>query len=89
MDQADKSIFDNLTIKFVADSSVEIIENLSEKLSQHEAHEASDDDFLDFMLAAHGTAQKAMESHLDLRPKLQDVTYDNIGKQCMDFIGQP
>ena len=75
--KANNSVHDHYKVIFVGDDTVEAIKDLSE--FQPEEDSVLDDPFILKMMATHGSASKSLEAHLDLRPKLQDVTYDNIG----------
>ena len=62
---------------FVADDEAEIIDDLGDLLH---TVVSKDEQFVEFMKAVHGSAAESMEAHLDMRPKLYDLSYDNIGK---------
>lgn len=70
----------SLKVQFINDSETETIKDIGAKVF-HDDVELSGvhAEFLEDQLIAHGTATKALEFHLDSRPKLFDVTYDNIG----------
>ena len=67
----------NLQVIFVADDEVEVINDLGNLLHTVVSR---DEVFLEDMKAVHGSAAESMEAHLDMRPKLYDLSYDNIGE---------
>ena len=44
-----------------------------------------EDPFITEMVEKYGSASLSLELHLDKRPKLQDVTYDNIGMAIINI----
>ena len=80
---SDKKVEHELRVNFVADEFVEIMHNLRHKVNYLAP---VDDQFLNAMKAEYDTASDALEAHLDMRPKLYDVSYDNIGKPNKSFL---
>ena len=80
---SDKKVENELSVNFVADECVEIMHNLGHKVNRLAP---VDDHFLNVMKAEYDTASDALEAHLDMRPKLYDVSYDNIGKPNRNFL---
>jgi hypothetical protein len=73
--QVRRSSSDLLAVSFVVDDEVEPLIDISEVTVE----DAFVDPIILDMISLHGSASSALELHLDGRPKLQDVTYDNIG----------
>ena len=77
---------DNLAVDFIPDSAAEAIEDLGVKASDKDDELSTEmSAFLRERIVKHGTARDAMEAHLDSRPKIFDVTYDNIGTIIVQF----
>ena len=68
----------HLKLSFISDEVVEAIVDLGEK-KETESEVLMQDPAMQEIISCFGSASEALEAHLDCRPKLQDVTYDNIG----------
>ena len=80
--------FENLKVKFFEDEVCDSIADLSTLVADTDREETIERKNAMKLVSEFGSSTLALEKHISARPKLLDVTYDNIdvGVQCNDFL---